>query len=80
MVNAVRVKSGTDVDIDFIKDQISSKEFKIGENALAGRLYCITNDGTFYIQSITVDGGEVSVVGIREKANIAKENITVNIV
>ena len=79
VVNTVRVKSGTDIDIDFIKEQISSKDFKIGENALAGRLYCITNDGTFYIQSITVDGGEVSVVGIREKANIAKENITVNI-
>lgn len=80
VVNVVRVKSGVDVDIDYIKDQISSKDFKIGENALAGRLYCIASDGTFYIKSITVDGGEVSTVGIREKANIAKENITVNIV
>lgn len=80
VVNVVRVRSGVDIDIDKIKDQVSSKDFKIGESALAGRLYCIQNDGTFYVKSITVDGGDSVVIGIREKANIPRDNITVNIV
>lgn len=80
VVNAVRVRSGVDIDIDKIKDQVSSKDFKIGESALAGRLYCMQSDGTFYIKSITVDGGESVAVGVREKANIPRDNITVNIV
>lgn len=79
-VEAVRQKMGTDVDIDYIKNQIASKDFKIGENVLAGRLYCMSLDGTFYIKSIKVDGSDISVVGIREKGNISKENITVRIV
>lgn len=79
VVNVVRVKSGVDIDIDNIKDQIEEKDFKIGEDALAGRLYCMTTNGTFYVQSITVDGGEVVSVGVREKANIPRDNITVNI-
>ena len=80
VVEAVRVKSGTDIDTDYIKEQIAAKDFTIGEDVLAGRLYCMSLDGTFYIKSITVDGSDTSLIGIREKANITKDNITVNIV
>lgn len=78
-VVVVRQRFGVDVDIDYIKNQMSAIDFKISEDALAGRLFSIQNDGTFYIKSILVDGGASVAVGLKEKANISKENITVSI-
>lgn len=76
-VTLVRAQNGVDIDIDAIKDAISNKQFRIGQDVVAGMLYCFTNDGTFYIKSIKVNGNDIAPVGIREVANIPRENITV---
>lgn len=76
-VTLVRAQSGVDINIDTIKDAISSKQFRIGQDVIAGMLYCFINDGTFYIKSIKVNGGDSAAVGIRQIANIPRENITV---
>ena len=79
VVTLIRAHAQTDIDIDKIKDAIVAKKFRIGQDAVAGMLYCFENDGTIYVKSIKVDGGDVSAVGIRQIANIPRENITVNI-
>lgn len=79
VVTLVRAYAQTDIDIDKIKDAIVAKKFRIGQDVVAGMLYCFENDGTFYVKSIKVDGGDVSPIGIRQIANIPRENITVNI-
>lgn len=79
VVTLVRAHAQVDIDIDKIKDAITAKQFRIGQDVVAGMLYCFPNDGTFYVKSIKVDGGDVSPIAIREIANIPRENITVNI-
>lgn len=79
VVTLVRAHAQVDIDIDKIKDAIVAREFRIGQDVVAGMLYCFPNDGTFYVKSIKVDGGDVSPIAIREIANIPRENITVNI-
>ena len=79
VVTLIRAHAQNDIDIDKIKDAIVAKKFRIGQDAVAGMLYCFPNDGTFFVKSIKVDGGDVSTVGIRQIANIPRENITVNI-
>lgn len=79
VVTLVRAHSQVDIDIDVIKDAISSKQFKIGQNVVAGMLYCFPNNGTFYVKSIKIDGEDVAPIAVREVANIPRANITVNI-
>lgn len=76
-VTVVRAKQYTDIDEQAIKDAIADIDFIIGENVVAGMLYCFPNDGSFYIKSIKVDGADISPIGIREVANISADNITV---
>ena len=68
-----------DIDIDKIKDAITAKQFRIGQDVVAGMLYCFPSGGTFYVKSIKVDGADVSPIAIREIANIPRSNVTVNI-
>lgn len=78
-VTLVRAHAQVDIDIDAIKDAIVAKQFKIGQDVVAGMLYCFPNNGTFYVKSIKVDGGDLVSIGIREIANIPRENISVAI-
>ncbi|MED6004880.1 MULTISPECIES: hypothetical protein [Enterobacteriaceae] len=78
-VTLVRAHAQVDIDIDAIKDAIVAKQFKIGQDVVVGMLYCFPNNGTFYVKSIKVDGGDLVSIGIREIANIPRENISVAI-
>lgn len=77
VVTIVRAKNYTDIDEQSIKDAITDIDFLIGEDVVAGMLYCFPNDGSFHIKSIKVDGADISSVGIREVANISADNVTV---
>lgn len=48
VVNVVRVKSERILTLISSKSRFHQKNLRSVKNALAGRLYCITNDGTLY--------------------------------
>lgn len=77
VVTIVRAKNYTDIDEQPIKDAIAGIDFMIGDDVVAGMLYCFPSDGSFYIKSIKVDGADISPIGIREIANISADNVTV---
>lgn len=76
-VTLVRSKPQVDINEDAVKEAIAALDFRIGQDVVAGMLYCFPNDGTFYIESIKIDGADIGSVAILEKANINKDNITV---
>lgn len=77
VVTLVRSRAQVDINIDAVKDAIVAKKFLIGQDIVAGMLYCFQHDGTFYVKSIKVDGGDVSAIGIRQVANVSRANVSV---
>lgn len=77
VVTVVRARNFTDVDEGAIKEAIADLTFMIGQNVIAGMLYCFPNDGSYYIQSIKIDGADSVDIGIREFATIDVSNVSV---
>lgn len=80
----VRRSNLIDINVDDIKRKISSNDFSINEEVVAGALYCGINSSDYKIKSITltakdvVDGLTIP-IGLREYASISFEDVSVDI-
>ncbi|MDC9598930.1 baseplate J/gp47 family protein [Xenorhabdus anantnagensis] len=73
-----RINGFQDIDTDGIKKSLAATEFAIGESVYAMRLTCRVNTTSgFYIKSITVNGSDSALIGVRQCAQIKPEHVEV---
>ena len=81
-VTVLRRNASTDVDVDAIKESISSNQFLINDDVIAGSLYCGVNSNSYKIKTLTLSSGDVTdgliiPIGLRQYGYISPENIEV---
>ncbi|MBR8464271.1 baseplate J/gp47 family protein [Campylobacter sp. faydin G-24] len=75
-----KIDDDSQINTDKIKHALSDKNFNIGEDIYASRLYSDINlTQGFEILSLSIDGGAVKNIGVREMAVILLKDIDVSV-
>lgn len=75
-------RNAMDVNVDEIKSSIASNEFLIGEDVIAGSLYCGVNNQSYRVKSVTLSTDTLTdeliiPIGLREYGYISAEDVEV---
>lgn len=83
-ITVVRKSAAIDVDQNAIKEHLSSNQFLIAEDVVAGSLYCGTADENYKVKSITLSTDDITYdllipIGLRQYGSISSANVEVTV-